>query len=468
MDNHEGLQEGNGHCDGRGHPHEHRHSHDHQHHDRGPSHAHDTHRSFGSSFSGTCGESSRTRESVSSDGTDSIFEYYFGKGDDQSFRPATDALNDIPERQHLIDVCYSFLEYEADCRDEIEKIASDIKRTVRPEDLALLPEGNSVFPVKKMKTLIDGNQDFFDNVVFLKECQGDLPPNFTKRGVPDWHDVEERNLLKVRCTLRQLVRDWADEGARERETNYDPLLDALERYVPITPAMREGTEAPPRVVCPGSGLGRLPYDAVCRGYSAFGNEFSYHMLFVSDYLLNNTLREKQYEVYPYVMSLKNRKKATDNLRSFRIPNVNPGEYMMKRRCPLSEFSVVTGEFVEVFKDMNYFNAILTCFFIDTAKNFFMYVRSFASLVPEGGVWINIGPLLWHFAEQASEVSIELTWTQCKKVISEYFSIVEQEFRTVHYTVDADSIQSTLYNCIFYVARRNSTPVTGESNPVYGV
>ena len=27
----------------------------------------------------------------------------------------------------------------------------------------------------------------------------------------------------------------------------------------------------------------------------------------------------------------------------------------------------------------------------------------------GGVWLNLGPLLWHFADQLVEKSIELSW-----------------------------------------------------------
>ena len=34
----------------------------------------------------------------------------------------------------------------------------------------------------------------------------------------------------------------------------------------------------PRVLTPGSGLSRLPFECARRGYAAQGNEFSYHML----------------------------------------------------------------------------------------------------------------------------------------------------------------------------------------------
>jgi carnosine N-methyltransferase len=40
--------------------------------------------------------------------------------------------------------------------------------------------------------------------------------------------------------------------------------------------------------------------------------------------------------------------------------------------------------------------VLTCFFIDTAQNIVSYIETIATLLREGGVWINFGPLLYHF------------------------------------------------------------------------
>jgi hypothetical protein len=129
----------------------------------------------------------------------------------------------------------------------------------------------------------------------------------------------------------------------------------------------------------------------------------------------------------------------------------------------------SGEFVQIFegKDVEQFDALLTCYFIDTARNFVEYVRTFASILPEDRYWINIGPLLWHFAEAMDEMSVELSWEQCSKVINEYFDIVEQETnRPSCYTSDLDGLQTTTYNCVCFVAKRNSKPITGVSNDPY--
>lgn len=96
--------------------------------------------------------------------------------------------------------------------------------------------------------------------------------------MPSDHQVQERNSIKVRTVLRQFVRDWADEGAPERDLQYGCLLDALGRYVPNAFKESGGQAKKSRVLTPGSGLSRLPFECARRGYAAQGNEFSYHML----------------------------------------------------------------------------------------------------------------------------------------------------------------------------------------------
>ena len=55
-----------------------------------------------------------------------------------------------------------------------------------------------------------------------------------------------------------------------------------------------------RVLVPGAGLARLVLEVAARGYGAQGNEFSYHMLLCSNFLLNSRLRPKALTIYPRV------------------------------------------------------------------------------------------------------------------------------------------------------------------------
>jgi hypothetical protein len=55
-----------------------------------------------------------------------------------------------------------------------------------------------------------------------------------------------------------------------------------------------------------------------------------------------------------------------------------------------------------------FDAVLTCFFIDTAHNVLHYLEVIHAVLKRGGLWIHLGLLLWHWADAGpSEVSVEL-------------------------------------------------------------
>eukprot|EP01068_Selenidium_serpulae_P018713 Selendium_serpulae@DN6481_c0_g1_i4.p1 len=271
-----------------------------------------------------------------------------------------------------------------------------------------------------------------------------------------------RNVSRVRSTLRQFVRDWSREGEVERQSAYGPLLDALENHLPVKEGIKKNGK-PPRVVCPGSGLGRLPFEVVRRGYGCQGNEFSYFMLLGSNFVLNCNMPCESCIIQPYVLSTCNRRGHGDNTREVRIPDVSPGEYV----SPNTEFSMCAGEFVEVYYNQKAeWDGVLTCFFLDTAKNVILYVRTIANIIREGGLWANFGPLLYHYAETPREMSVELSWEELKTVIQQYFTIVKEEWCDSYYTTNELSMMQVQYHCISFEAIRNGKEVQGFSKPVF--
>eukprot|EP00415_Alexandrium_ostenfeldii_P004469 UN4469 len=121
-----------------------------------------------------------------------------------------------------------------------------------------------------------------------------------------------------------------------------------------------------------------------------------------------------------------------------------------------------GEFIEVYKDhVGTWDGVGTAFFIDSAKNIFLYILIIAQLLRCGGIWTNLGPLLYHYADVENEISIELTWEEVRPAICRYFDIVDE-------TVMVSTYASTKvrYRCKFFVAVRNSVPTSRTSNPVF--
>uniref|UniRef100_A0A2N9GZD1 Uncharacterized protein n=1 Tax=Fagus sylvatica TaxID=28930 RepID=A0A2N9GZD1_FAGSY len=63
---------------------------------------------------------------------------------------------------------------------------------------------------------------------------------------------------KVRCIIRNIVRDWAAEGQKERDQCYKPILKELDGLFP-----NREMSSPPSCLVPGAGLGRLALEISC-------------------------------------------------------------------------------------------------------------------------------------------------------------------------------------------------------------
>ncbi|TFY80859.1 hypothetical protein EWM64_g3160 [Hericium alpestre] len=228
----------------------------------------------------------------------------------------------------------------------------------------------------------------------------------------------EFDMDKLRSTLKQFVRDWSEEGRDEREASYKPMRDALLQHFSDIPEHERHNF---RVLVPGAGLGRLAFDVARLGFTCQGNEFSHYMLLSSFFILNRTDAVNQHTIYPYVHSFSNLRSKDALLRPVKIPDILPSDLL-----PGSNFSLVAGDFEEIYgmqdeSDANephsgQWDAILTCFFIDTAKNIVNYLRILHKILAPGGVWINLGPLLWHFENNTSnDPSIELDLEEVKEL-----------------------------------------------------
>lgn len=82
------------------------------------------------------------------------------------------------------------------------------------------------------------------------------------------------------------------------------------------------------------------------------------------------------------------------------------------------------------------------------------------------MWVNLGPLLYHFANMHNEPSIEISWEELRPAICRYFDIKEETLCEARYTGNPGSLIGIRYRCIHFVAVRNDVPTSGESTPVY--
>ncbi|KAJ3809848.1 N2227-domain-containing protein [Lentinula aff. lateritia] len=271
---------------------------------------------------------------------------------------------------------------------------------------------------------------------------------------PKEYKPTEFDMDKLRSTLKQFVRDWSAEGQEERETSYGPMKDALLAHFSDIPKEERRNF---RVLVPGAGLGRLAYDIASLGFACQGNEFSHYMLLASFLILNKTERPNMHTIYPYVHSFSNVPDRTSMLRAIKIPDVEP-------TLPSgSVFSLVAGDFEEIYggeSDPNepqagLWDAVMTCFFIDTAKNIVNYLRIIHKILAPGGVWINLGPLLWHWENNhTNDPSIELDLVEVKQLAAMVGFEIENE-RTIDatYTTNSQGMLGYTYRTAFWTAKK---------------
>ncbi|KAJ3696151.1 hypothetical protein LUZ60_001528 [Juncus effusus] len=254
---------------------------------------------------------------------------------------------------------------------------------------------------------------------------------------------------KVRCIVRNIVRDWAEEGKKEREECYKPILDELNHLFP-----NRNKQRPPSCLVPGAGLGRLALEISSLGFESQGNEFSYYMMICSSFILNHTREANEWTIYPWIHSNCNSLSDFDQLRPVSFPDILPAS------AGITEgFSMCGGDFVEVYNDATQegtWDAVVTCFFIDTAHNVVEYIEIISKILKNGGVWINMGPLLYHFADSygEDEMSVELSLEDVKKVAYSYgFEMEVEKMIETTYTGNRKSMMQNRYCAAFWTMRK---------------
>ncbi|KAL2824110.1 N2227-like protein-domain-containing protein [Aspergillus cavernicola] len=253
----------------------------------------------------------------------------------------------------------------------------------------------------KVDDAIDKNADIANAI---------LSTGLSSFGIPALPDIENTRLMwhdyatssdvnKAHSTIRQFYRDWSAEGKAEREACYTPVLQALEKEFP----KRRDLEEDIRVLVPGAGLGRSVFEICRAGFAAEGNEISYHQLLASSWVLNHTSGPKHHELYPFALHFSNLLSREQQLRKVMIPDVHPGATMLAAQAiPEASFgamSMSAADFVVLYnspEQKDTFDAVATIFFIDTAPNLIRYIEAIRHCLKPNGIWINVGPLLWHF------------------------------------------------------------------------
>ena len=357
------------------------------------------------------------------------------------------AAKDPEEYRHLRSIVSAFFNYQIDSLRDVSRMERDFK-SIGEKYIKRL-SFNYTERLEKLKHAIWQNYSFLLKIADPYKNMFKLFKASSGEVLMEPLIVEMKDIIKMRSTLRLFIRDWAIDGIEERNSTYKPILNDLKLFFQDRP--KKDFEDGINVLVPGAGLGRLMFEIAKLGFKSQGNEFSYYMLLCSNYIFNNTTKENEFTIQPLIHSFSNIYNEESPFKKILVPDVNLAEELSK--TDTGEMSMVAGEFCRVYKDkINFFDSIVTCYFIDTANNIIQYIETIHNILKVGGLWINFGPLLYQYTDNENEVSIELSWNEIKNIIIGFgFEFTKEEEVQTTYSANKDSMTQRIYKCIFFNA-----------------
>ena len=117
-----------------------------------------------------------------------------------------------------------------------------------------------------------------------------------------------------------------------------------------------------------------------------------------------------------------------------------------------------GDFTTSFEESEVFDTVVSVFFLDTAKNPIDYIRIIHRILKPGGIWINFGPLLYHFADmpENSMECIELPFDEILSITERVGFDVQKsegpgENPPCYYAKNQKSMLTYSYDCGYFEA-----------------
>ncbi|KAM9330709.1 carnosine N-methyltransferase [Gastrophryne carolinensis] len=346
------------------------------------------------------------------------------------------------EREHFWKIINTFNSYRTHIHERVNRAERQF-RSLPKYQQKMLP--HFFANMDKLRKCADNNQEILQMIVNDCTCMFENK-EYENNGHRKPGPVSTFDMDKLKSTIKQFVRDWSADGKAERDACYQPIIEEILKTFPKDKC--DVSEI--SILVPGAGLGRLAWEIANHGYACQGNEWSYFMLFSSNFVLNRCSQVNAFKIYPWVHQFSNNLRSTDQVKPVYFPDVNPLDLP-----PIANFSMTAGDFQEIYTDNDSWNCIATCFFIDTAHNILDYIETIWRILKPGGIWVNLGPLLYHFENMANELSIELSYEDIKNVALQHGFHFETERESVRttYTVNNYSMMKFYYDCVFFVARK---------------
>ena len=317
-----------------------------------------------------------------------------------------------------------------------QKIERDFKSLDKKykEKLALKPEER----VQNLYDAIKLNQAYLSEIIKTHSPGNIYFQNMDKKKIEDVTYSEYTNINS--SVLLYILRDWSAASKNERNKNYAPIIDEVKKYF----------QNSSKILVPGSAQCRLGYEIAKLGHFVECNEYNYTNVLMCDYFFNNAKQKDQFVLQPLVYSFLNYLKEDYAFQKFTFPDEDMDLEAIKRMY------LNVGDFVKLYnKSDKKFDCIITCFFIDTARNVLEYLEIIDNLLNEGGIWINFGPLAYHWVWSYG-LSIELPYDVLKDSIKNYgFEFLNEDTNIEIALAEREGfMKNEIFRCIFFTCRKN--------------
>lgn len=386
--------------------------------------------------------------------------------------------NNEDEKNHFDDVCQSYRQYAAFSMSQWANHQYRL-HVLKESQRAILPNALKRDTLE-FKARADQYKEATIRNQFCLDCilRHTGAPH-SQQVVSMSKTVDDSQISKVSSVLKSLARDWSSDGAAEREMAYKPIISQMKRYLPLA----KDKESRPVVCIPGAGVGRLAFEVSKLGYAVQGNEFSLFMLLASDFILNGSIAtpDRPLEISPWLMESRNTHSLTDRCRSVQIPDIDPMSILTGNDdgTITPNFSMAAGDFFSIYdnpKEISQWDCVCSCFFLDACPNIVECIQLIYKMLKPGGFLINFGPLLYHWSgpgmrpddrsvdeyqaryshlDERYMRSVDITYEDVREILVNVgFEIVEEKVGVkALYTSDRRSMQTTVYRCVNFVAKK---------------
>jgi carnosine N-methyltransferase len=259
------------------------------------------------------------------------------------------------------------------------------------------------------------------------------------------------NQFRSEEAMQHYMRDWSTDGQHERDVPYRHIIAELEKHFPERLSRKEGNV---KVLVPGSGLGRLAHEiSRLEGVEVTACEYSPQMRLAYRYLESLRMPESGV-VYPYIDFWSHQPTTKELIHPTKFPDVSINS---------SAVLLVEGDFTKEFVNKTaHYDALVTFFFIDTAKNAMDYLNTISKVLKPDGVWINLGPLL--YSEAWVEFSLEDLLTIAEAYGFEFLDVGDEwgpltlenkkaRGRQIGYLFNERSLRRNTYMAQLWAARK---------------